>query len=134
MLSSIWVSAGLVCVCATLAFAEPAPQCPTGHPIYAYVERIEQCGNRIVDIGAGTIADARADGTGQNGVHDVSAFDFETRIDVIATYEDRVFVLRPANIPWVAITSRLDADGDLVATLERIGGPCDRPPGTDWVR
>jgi hypothetical protein len=29
---------------------------PAGHPIYSYVERIEQCGNRIVDIGGGTIA------------------------------------------------------------------------------
>lgn len=115
-----------------------------GHPIYSYVERIEQCGNRIVDIGGGTIADARADGTIENGVHDVSAFDFETPINVIATYENGVFVLRPAHIPFIEITRRLDADGhmvwhrpdlgDLVVTLERIGGPCDTPPGTSWVR
>lgn len=30
-----------------------------GDPILSYVERIEQCGNRIVDMGGGTIADAR---------------------------------------------------------------------------
>ena len=36
---------------------------PAGHASYAYVERIEPCGNRIVDMGGGTIADARADGT-----------------------------------------------------------------------
>ena len=117
---------------------------PAGDRIYAYVERIEQCGNRIVDIGGGTIADARADGTEEHGVHDVSAFDFETRIDVIASYEEGVFVLRPANIPFVAVTRRLDADGhmvwhrpdlgDRVVLLERIGGPCDKPPGTAWVR
>jgi hypothetical protein len=117
---------------------------PAGHPIYSYVERIEQCGNRIVDIGGGTIADARADGTEENGVHDVSAFDFQTPIRVIATYENDVFVLRPVGIPWIEITRRLDSDGhmlwhrpdlgDLVVTLERIGGPCDTPPGTDWVR
>ena len=117
---------------------------PAGHPIYAYVERIEQCGDRIVDIGGGTIADARADGTEANGVHDVSAFDFESKIDVIATYEQDVFVLRPVGIPWIAITRRLDGDrrmlwhrpdlGDMVVTLERIGGPCDVPPGRDWVR
>ena len=59
---------------------------PVGDRIYGYVERIEQCGNRIVDAGGGTIADARADGTEENGVHDVSAFDFETPIDVIATF------------------------------------------------
>jgi hypothetical protein len=115
-----------------------------GHPIYRYVERIEQCGDRIVDAGGGTISDARADGTEANGVHDVSAFDFETKIDVIATYEQNVFVLRPVGIPWIAITRRLDADGrmrwhrpdlgDMVVTLERIGGPCDVPPGRDWVR
>jgi hypothetical protein len=117
---------------------------PAGHPIYAYVERIEQCGNRIVDIGGGTIADARADGTEENGVHDVSAFDFETPIHVIATYENGVFVLRPVRIPWIAITRRLDSEGhmlwhrpdlgDLVVTLERIGGTCDTPPGREWVR
>ena len=117
---------------------------PAGDYIYGYVERIEQCGNRIVDAGGGTIADARADGTEENGVHDVSAFDYETPIHVIATFEDGVFVLRPANIPFVAITRRLDADGHLVwhrpdlgdrlVTLERIGGPCDKPPGTAWAR
>lgn len=117
---------------------------PAGNYIYGYVERIEQCGNRIVDAGGGTIADARADGTEENGVHDVSAFDYETPIHVIATFEDGVFVLRPAHIPFVAITRRLDADGHMVwhrpdlgdrlVTLERIGGPCDKPPGTAWAR
>src|SRR5678815_3555817 len=77
---------------------------PAGHPIYAYVERIEQCGNRIVDMGGGTIADARADGTEENGVHDVSAFDFTSPIHVIATYEEGLFVLRPVRIPFIAIT------------------------------
>ena len=116
---------------------------PAGDRIYDYVERIEQCGNRIVDIGGGTIADARADGTEANAVHDVSAFDFETPITAIASYEGGVFVLRPPSLP-ISITRRLDADGHLVwhrpdlgdriVTLERIGGPCDKPPGTAWVR
>jgi hypothetical protein len=116
---------------------------PPGHPIYSYVERIEQCGDRIVDIGGGTIADARADGTEENGVHDVSAFDFESEIHVIASYEDGVFVLRPPDLP-VEVKRWLDADGHLVwhrpdlgdrlVTLERIGGPCDTPPGTAWAR
>ena len=117
---------------------------PAGDYIYGYAERIEQCGNRIVDAGGGTIADARADGTRENGVNDVSAFDYETPIHVIATFEEGAFVLRPANLPFVAITRRLDADGHLVwhrpdlgdrlVTLERIGGPCDKPPGTAWAR
>jgi hypothetical protein len=54
-------------------------------PILTYVERIEQCGDRIVDMGGGTVADARADGTEQNGVHDVSVFDFTTPIRVVAS-------------------------------------------------
>lgn len=116
---------------------------PADHPIYAYVERIEQCGDRIVDIGGGTIADARADGTEENGVHDVSAFDFATEIHAVARYEDGAFVLSPPWLP-IEVTRRLDADGRLVwhrpdlgdrlITLERIGGPCDRPPGTAWAR
>lgn len=116
---------------------------PADHPIYVYVERIEQCGDRIVDMGGGTIADARADGSEEHGVNDVSAFDFETPIHAIASYEDGVFVLRPPRIP-IRITRRLDADGhmlwhrpdlgDMIVTLERIGGPCDTPPGTDWAR
>jgi hypothetical protein len=116
---------------------------PAGDYIYSYVERIEQCGNRIVDTGGGTIADARADGTKENGVHDVSAFDFKTPIEVVATYENGVFVLRPPHIP-IEVTRRLDADGhmvwhrpdlgDRIVTLERIGGPCDTPPGTLWAR
>jgi hypothetical protein len=117
---------------------------PEGDPIYVYVERIEQCGDRIVDMGGGTIADARADGSEENGVRDVSAFDFTTPIHAIASYEDGTFVLRPVNIPFVAVTRRLDAEGhliwhrpdlgDRIVTLERIGGPCDTPPGTAWAR
>lgn len=108
--------------------------------IHAYVERIEQCGNRIVDMGGGTIADARADGTVENGVHDVSAFDFTTPLTVIATYENGVFVLRPAGIPGIEVTRRLDADGHmvwtrpdrggLVVTLERDGDGAGTPVNT----
>ena len=113
---------------------------PADDRIHAYVERIEQCGNRIVDMGGGTISDARADGTADNGVHDVSAFDFVTPIHVIASYEDGVFVLRPVGIPGIEVTRRLDADGHmvwtrpdrggLVVTLERIGDGAGTPPNT----
>lgn len=113
---------------------------PPGDRFYSYVERIEQCGNRIVDMGGGTIADARADGTEENGVHDVSARDFTTPIHVIASYEDGVFVLRPVGIPGIAVTRSLDANGQLiwtrpdlggqVITLERIGDGAGTPPNT----
>ena len=108
--------------------------------IHAYVERIEQCGDRIVDMGGGTIADARADGTEANGVHDVSAFDYVTPLHVIASYEDGAFVLRPVGIPGVEVTRSLDADGHmvwtrpdrggLVVTLERDGDGAGTPVNT----
>jgi hypothetical protein len=115
---------------------------PTGDPIYSYAERIEQCGNRIVAMGHGQIADARADGTEKNAVHEVSALDFETPIVAIASYEDGVFVLRPllirwlpVTLPWIKVTRRFDADGHVVwvrpdlgrqtVTLERIGEVTD---------
>jgi hypothetical protein len=115
---------------------------PPGDPIYAYAERIEQCGNRIVDMGHGQIADARADGTEKNAVHDVSAFDYETPIVAIASYEDGVFVLRPlllrwlpVTIPGIKVTRRLDGEGHMVwtrpdlghqtVTLERVGSATD---------
>jgi len=91
---------------------------PKGDRMYSYAERIEQCGNRIVDTGGGQIADARADGTVANAVHEVSAFDFKTRIVAVASYEDGVFVLRPLpvtwiplTLPWLEVTRRLDAQG-----------------------
>lgn len=109
---------------------------PESDRLYNWVERIEQCGNRIVDMGGGTIADGRADGTAENGVHDVLVFDYKTPIHVIVTYEEgTTYVLQPmlvsviartlpaVDIPWqwlparvpgLRITRRLDADGHMV--------------------
>lgn len=90
--------------------------------LMSYTERIEQCGNRIVDCGGGTIADARADGTEENGVHDVSVFDFKTPIHVVATYEDEVFILRPVGMPGIQVTRRLDENGRMIWTRPDMGG------------
>ncbi len=115
---------------------------PAGDRIYDYVERIEQCGDRIEDMGGGTICDARADGTLKHGDHDVSYRDYKTPIHVIASYERGVFVLRPALIPGLAltlpglkVTRRLDSEGHMIwtrpdmgglrVTLARIAGPND---------
>ena len=97
----------------------PAPE---GHPLLRYTERIEQCGDRIVDMGGGTIADARADGTEENGVHDVYALDFVTPIHVVASYEDGVFVLRPVGMPGVEVRRWLDDEGHMVWTRPDFGG------------
>ena len=106
---------------------------PAGDRLLSYTERIEQCGNRIVDCGGGTIADARADGTEENGVHDVSAFDYVTPIHVTASYEDGAFVLRPVGLPGIEVRRHLDEAGRVVWTrpdmggirvvLERVSGP-----------
>jgi len=90
--------------------------------LMSYTERIEQCGNRIVDCGGGTIADARADGTEENGVHDVSAFDYTTPIHVVASYESGVFILRPVGMPGIEVTRRLDEDGHMIWTRPDMGG------------
>jgi hypothetical protein len=90
--------------------------------LMSYTERIEQCGNRIVDCGGGTIADARADGTEENGVHDVSVFDFTTPIHVTASYEDGVFILRPVGLPGIEVRRWLDEDGHMIWTRPDMGG------------
>jgi len=104
-----------------------------GHPALAHVERVEQCGDRLVVTGGGVVHDMRVDGTERNGVNDVAQADFTTPITVVATYEDGVHVLRPVGLP-VEVTRRLDGDQmvwDYVAftaRLDRIGGPNDPFP------
>ena len=104
-----------------------------GEHLHNYAERIEQCGDRIVDMGGGTIADGRADGTVENAVRDVSVRDYKTPILVVVTYEKGVYVLRPPARPGFEARRWLDADGRMHwtrpdygrAVLERIGGPND---------
>jgi hypothetical protein len=101
---------------------QPAPT----HQAMGHIERIEQCGNRIVVTGGGVVHDMRADGTAEHGVHDVAAADKKTPIVVVATYEDGVHVLRPVGIP-VEVTRKLDGTQMLwgyvgfTARLDRIG-------------
>ncbi len=109
---------------------QPAPD---DHPAYGVVQRVEQCGDRIVITAGGIIHDMRADGTEENGVNDVAERDFTTPITVVATYEDGVHVLRPVGIP-VEVTRELDGDQmiwtylNFTARLERIGPPEADPP------
>ncbi len=69
------------------------------HPIWQHVERIEQAGDRAVITAGGVIHDMVADGTFEHGVDDVMALDLTTRINVAASYEDGVLVLRPRDMP-----------------------------------
>jgi hypothetical protein len=96
------------------------------HPALHHVERIEQCGDRIVVTAGGVIHDMRCDGSEEHGVHDVTAADFTTPIVVVATYEDGVHTLRPVGLPGIEVTRRLDGDHlvwdypGFTARLERI--------------
>lgn len=101
---------------------QPASQ---EHPGWQHVERVEQCGDRLVVTAGGVIHDMRCDGTEENGVNDVAEFDFKTPITVVATYEDGVHTLRPVGLP-VEVTRHLEGDHlvwkylTFVARLERV--------------
>lgn len=67
-------------------------------PELEHVERIEQCGDRVVVTSSGIIHDMRADGVLEHGVHDVSAAN-GGEIHVTASFEDGRLVLRPEGLP-----------------------------------
>lgn len=96
-----------------------------GHRALGHVQRIEQCGDRLVVTAGGVVHDMRCDGTEAHGVHDVAEMDKSTEIRVVATYEDGVHVLRPVGIP-IEVTRRREGDQmvwtylGFTARLERI--------------
>jgi hypothetical protein len=86
----------------------------TDHPALGHMQRIEQAGDRLVVTGGGVVHDMRCDGTVEHGVDDVAEFDKETRITVVASYEDGVHVLRPVGLP-IEVTRARDGD-DMIWT------------------
>jgi hypothetical protein len=82
---------------------------PDPDPIAHHVERIEQCGDRVCITAEGIIHDMRADGTVENGVNDVAAVGGQS-ISVVCSFEDGVHVLRPAGMPGIEVTRRLEGD------------------------
>jgi hypothetical protein len=105
---------------------EVAGEAVADHPAADHVERIEQCGDRLVVTSAGVLHDMRCDGTEEHGVHDVAGADMATPITVVATYEDGVHTLRPVGLPGIEVTRRRDGDHliwtyvGFTARLERI--------------
>ena len=87
-----------------------------GEPVddVSHVERVEQCGNRVVITSTPVVHDMVCDGTLENGVNDVSGFDWQP-ISVAATWEDGKHVLRPNN-EMIAVTRELDGD-ELIWTI-----------------
>ena len=76
-----------------------------------HVERVEQCGNRVIVVSSGVTHDMRCDGTYENGVNDVSGRG-SMPISVAATFEDGVHTLRPKGM--TVIVTRQIIDGELV--------------------
>lgn len=95
------------------------------HRVLASLQRIEQCGDRVVITAGGIIHDMRADGTEANGVQDVAEFEDSTPISVVATFENGVHVLRPRGMPF-EVRRRIEGDHlvwdsfGFTAHLERI--------------
>jgi hypothetical protein len=68
------------------------------HPLNRHVQRIEQCGDRVVITAGHIIHDMRADGTLDHGVDDVAEIDLKTRIRVAARFVDGRLELHPGGI------------------------------------
>ncbi len=87
-----------------------------GEPVddLSHVERVEQGGNRVVITGGGVVHDMFCDGTLENGVNDISAFNWQP-INVAAAWEDGKHVLRPNNL-MIAVTREMDGD-ELIWTI-----------------
>ena len=84
---------------------------PRELPLWKHVERIEQAGDRIIITSDGVVHDfIHADGTPENGCHDVAAIDMTTRIVVAAAYEDGVFVLRPQGMDGTEVRRWREGD------------------------
>lgn len=79
-------------------------------PIWGHVERIEQAGDRVVVTSSGIIHDMVVDGTYESGVRDVMAADFTTPIEVAASFEHGVLVLRPKGMPDVEVRRWREGD------------------------
>jgi hypothetical protein len=86
------------------------------HPLYRHVERIEQCGDRVVITGGRIIHDMRADGTLEHGVNDVLERDLTTKIQVAAVFDGGRLDLHPFGIVdgRPPLVTREIVDGELV--------------------
>src|SRR3954466_11608836 len=95
---------------------EPDGMPVVGHPRHDHVERIEQCGDRVVITAGKIIHDMRADGTLEHGVDDVMEMNLSQRIHVAALFKDGRLELHPGGIDpsRPALVTREIIDGELV--------------------
>jgi hypothetical protein len=69
----------------------------TDHPLAQHLERIEQCGDRVVVTSEPVIHDMRADGTLEHGVNDVAGANFAP-IRVAAVFNGQRLDLHPFGV------------------------------------
>lgn len=84
-----------------------------------HIERIEQCGNRVIVTSGAIIHDMRADGTLRNGVNDINPNGC-FRIWASARYLDGALVLHPFGQSFITVTRTLEGD-ELVWEYPSIG-------------
>jgi len=103
----------------------------TDHRLNEHVERIEQCGDRVVVTSEGVIHDMRADGTLENGVNDVAGPDLTQPIRVAAAFNEGRLDLHPFGVQAgkPPLVTREIVDGVLVwhygpfkVTMRRVDG------------
>jgi hypothetical protein len=85
----------------------------TEHRLNDHVERVEQCGNRVVITSEGVVHDMRTDGTLENGVNDVAGAGLDQRIRVAAVFNGGRLDLHPFGI---------EADKPPLVTREIVDG------------
>lgn len=68
------------------------------HPLNHHVERIEQCGDRVVITAGRVIHDMRADSTLEHGVNDVLEMNLSQSIRVAAVFNDGRLDLHPGGV------------------------------------
>ena len=86
------------------------------HALNRHVERIEQCGNRVVITAGRIIHDMRADGTLENGVNDVMEMNLSQKIRVAAVFREGRLELHPGGMDAARppLVTREIVDGELL--------------------
>jgi hypothetical protein len=98
------------------------------HPLMGSVQRIEQCGDRVVITAGRIIHDMRADGSLEHGVDDVAEMDLRTRIRVAAVFRDGRLDLHPGGVVEgrPALVTREIVDGEMVWQYAMFAVRCRR--------
>ena len=91
-----------------------------GGPLPGHVERIEQCGDRLIVTSSGVIHDFRTDGTVARGSRDIEP-PLCTNTWVSIEWVGEVLSFHAFGLPYTIVTRRREGD-ELVWTYPRIEG------------